>query len=107
MPQRRHRLRGWLSGGLAASGSVVHGPVLEIPSASSICIAQGESPFTWVEVKLPWMADSRGVMMAAAFSKNATCIVAADGRGDCLIEAKPLAFEVRQLKTLLEAAAWR
>jgi hypothetical protein len=94
-------------GGVAPAKSVVHGPVLEIPSASSLCIAEGQSPSTWVEVRLPQWDVPHAVMMAAAFGKNATCAVAADGHGDCRVEATPLAAEVRQPAMLIAASAWR
>jgi hypothetical protein len=94
-------------GGAAPVRSVIHGPVLEIPSASSLCVAQGQSPSTWVEVRLPQFDVSQQVMMAAAFGKNATCVVTADGRGDCRVEAAPLADQVRQPSMLIAASAWR
>jgi hypothetical protein len=94
-------------GGVAPARSVVHGPVLEIPSASSLCIAEGQSPSTWVEVRLPRWDVPHAVLMAATFGKNATCVVAADGHGDCRVEAAPLADAVRQPAMLIAASAWR
>jgi hypothetical protein len=94
-------------GGRAPIGAVVRGPVLQIPSATSLCVAQSDSPTTWVEVKLPVWGVSRGAVMAAAFAKNAVCVITADGLGDCRVEAKPLAAEVHSYRALLEAASWR
>jgi hypothetical protein len=90
-----------------AAGAVLHGPVLEIPDASSLCIALQQSPTTWVAVQLPNLGVTRAALMAAAFGKNATCVVGADLRADCRIEGKRLVDQVRRRAVLRAAVAWR
>lgn len=94
-------------GAAAAPGSLVHGPVLQIPDAGTLCVAQGQSRSTWVEIRLARAAATRGLLMAAAFGKNATCIVTSEGYGACLIEATPLTAELERPETIQAAASWR
>ena len=88
-------------------GAVIHGPVLEVPDASSLCIATGVSPAAWVKVSLPQMRTTHSALMAAAFGKNATCTVAPDGRDDCAIEGQPLAMALHNPEIVKTAYAWR
>jgi hypothetical protein len=79
----------------AVKGAVVHGPVLEIPDGSSLCIATGASASAWVKIPLSHLQTSRTALMAAAFGKNATCTVDSDGRGDCMIEGQTLVMALQ------------
>jgi hypothetical protein len=77
--------------GPAPSGhAAVHGPVLAVPDGSSLCVATGVSPSSWVRIPVGHLQATRSALMAAAFGKNATCAVDADGRGACVVEGKPL-----------------
>ena len=80
----------------AVKGAVLHGPVLEVPDGSSLCIATGVSPSAWVKIPLSHLQTSRTALMAAAFGKNATCAIDSQGRGDCMIEGQTLAMAVQR-----------
>jgi hypothetical protein len=88
-------------------GAVVHGPVLDIPDRLSLCVARGASPSTWVAVQLPSLGVTRAALMAAAFGKTATCVVAPSGRADCMIEGRRLADELQRPEVIKAASAWR
>ena len=94
-------------GGPAPKGAVVHGPVLEIPDASSLCVALGAAPSTWVGVRLSHASYSYPLLMAAAFGKNAVCVVGRDGLGVCDIEDQPLDLELRRPETIEASLSWR
>jgi len=90
-----------------APGTVLHGPVLAIPDASTLCVATGASPAQWTAISVPQLKASRAVLMAAAFGQNATCVIGADGVGDCRIEDASLAAEVRRPEIVKAALQWR
>jgi hypothetical protein len=98
---------GGCPGGPAPTGAVVHGPVLEIPDASSLCLAQGQSPSTWRMVRLAKPSETYPLLMAAAFGKNAICFVGRDGRAACNIEGEPLAVELKRPETIKASLSWR
>jgi len=100
-------MAGTCPGGPAPSGAAVHGPVLEIPDASSLCVALGESPSTWVTVRLAHPSHTYPLLMAAAFGKNAVCFVGRDGLGICDIEDQPLDLELRRPETIEASLSWR
>jgi hypothetical protein len=87
------------------NGAVIHGPVLAIPDGSSLCLATGASPSAWVKVPLSGPPTTHKALMAAAFGKNATCVVGADRLGDCVVEGKPLATALSQPQIV--DADWR
>jgi hypothetical protein len=89
------------------AGEVLHGPVLEIPDASSLCIALGASPAAWVAVQLPDLAVTRQALMAAAFGKNATCVIGGDLRATCVVEGKRLIDQLHRPVILRAATGWR
>jgi hypothetical protein len=91
----------------AVKGAVVHGPVLEVPDGSSLCIATGASPSAWVRIPLSHLQISRSALMAAAFGNNATCAIDSHGRGDCTIEGQTLAMAVRSPELVKAAFSWR
>jgi hypothetical protein len=90
-----------------ASGVAVHGPVLAIPDGSSLCVATGASPSAWVRIPLSHLQTDRPALMAAAFGKNATCFVDAQGRGSCVIEGQSLAATLHQPEMVDAAFGWR
>ena len=94
-------------GGPAPSVSVVQGPVLAIPDASSLCLAQGQAPSTWVRVQLAQASETHPLLMAAAFGKNAICVVGRNGRAICNIEGQPLDAELRRPETIEASISWR
>jgi hypothetical protein len=89
------------------AGEVLHGPVLEIPDASSLCIARGTSPAAWVAVQLPNLGVTRSALMAAAFGKNATCVVGPDLKASCIVEGRRLIDQLHRPAILRAASAWR
>jgi hypothetical protein len=99
-------MAGSCPGGPAPSGAVVHGPVLEVPDASSLCLAQGQAPSTWIMVRLARASETYPLLMAAAFGKNAICFVGRDGRGVCDIEGQPLDAELRRPETIRASLSW-
>jgi hypothetical protein len=88
-------------------GAVVHGPILDIPNSATLCIATGASPSQWVAIPVPQLRASRALLMAAAFGQNATCVVGADGLGDCRIEGRALADEVTRAEVRKASMQWR
>jgi acetyl esterase/lipase len=100
-------MAGSCPGGPAPTGVVVRGPVLEIPDASSLCIAKGQSPSTWVRVRLARASRTYPLLMAAAFGKNAVCTVRHNGRGICDIEGQPLDMELKRPQTIEASLSWR
>jgi hypothetical protein len=90
-----------------APGATVHGPVLEIPDAKSLCIALNTSPDSWVRVSLAGLDASRPQLMAAAFARNATCQIGEKGQAVCTIEGEPLAASLQQPQVIKAAMAWR
>jgi hypothetical protein len=91
----------------ASPGAAIHGPVLEVPDGSSLCVATGASPSAWVKVPLSGPRTSRSALMAAAFARNATCTIGADGRGDCRVEGQPLGEALQRPEVVKAAYAWR
>ena len=90
-----------------AHGAMIHGPVLAVPDGSSLCLATGASPRAWVKIPLSGPRTSRASLMAAAFGKNATCVVGADRLGACVVEGKPLAVVLGQPEVVDAAYTWR
>jgi len=94
-------------GAAPSAQGTVHGPVLAVPDASSLCVATGISPSTWVRIPLDRLQATKAALMAAAFGKNATCAVNADGRGVCVVEGKPLAELLHSPEIVKAAYDWR
>jgi len=90
-----------------APGAVLHGPILEVPDASSLCVALGTSPSQWVSVRLPTLGVTRSALMAAAFGRNATCVVGRDRQADCSVDGTPLKDQLLRSDVLRQAASWR
>lgn len=89
------------------AGQVIHGPVLEVPDSTTLCLATGASPNQWTAISVPQLKASRAVLMAAAFGQNATCVVGADGQGDCKIEGRALADEVTRPEVQKASMQWQ
>lgn len=94
-------------GPTAPAGAVIRGPVLEVPDGTSLCIAGSPSPSTWVAIPLAQNAPDHAALMAAAFGKDAVCVIDAEGRGRCLIEGAMLADRLRDPEVVKTAAHWR
>ncbi|HEY3888714.1 MAG TPA: hypothetical protein VGL73_09070 [Caulobacteraceae bacterium] len=90
-----------------AGGVAVHGPVLAVPDGSSLCVATDASPSAWVRIPLSQLQTTRPALMAAAFGKNATCSIDAQGRGSCIIEGQSLAATLHQPEIVDAAVGWR
>jgi hypothetical protein len=89
------------------AGQSIHGPILRVIDDHTVCVALAPDPGTWVPVALANPAPTRKVLMAAAFAKNATCVIDADGRGVCDIEGEKLAELVQQPAVIQASLAWR
>lgn len=91
----------------APAGATVHGPVLQVLDARTLCLAGGPHPATWAPVELAEPAPSRQALMAAAFGKNAVCTVRPDGRAACVVEGRQLAALLQQPELLKAAVHWQ
>jgi hypothetical protein len=89
------------------AGQSIHGPILRVIDAHTLCVALAPDPSTWVPVALADPAPTRKILMAAAFAKNATCVIDADGRGVCDIEGEKLADLVQQPGIVQASMEWR
>ena len=87
--------------------AAVHGPVLAVPDGTSLCVATGVSPSSWIRIPLDHLQATHAALMAAAFGKNATCAVDANGRGACVVEGKPLAELLHSPEIVNTAYDWR
>ena len=90
-----------------SSAATVHGPILEVPDESSLCVALGPTPDRWVRITLQTPAADRSTLMAAAFGRNADCKVGRDGRGDCAIEGSALHDQLRDPQVIAASVQWR
>ena len=111
--------RGPVCGGaLPSVGAQIRGPVLHVIDGESLCVAVDSSPATWVEVQVDAglvrassSGDAKGRLMAAAFARNAVCVVT--GRsGDravaaCTIDGERLSARLNQPAVTKAAQAWR
>jgi hypothetical protein len=88
-------------------GAVVRGPVLLISDGRTMCLAGGDTPETWTRVQLPYADVTRGVLMAAAFGKNAECRIGPGGEAACTVEGRSLAEELHRPEILKAALRWR
>jgi hypothetical protein len=86
------------------TGGLVHGPVLEILDARTVCVAR--TPTDWVPVTLVQPAHSLPALMAAAFGKTATCVVDGNNKAECVIEGAPLGVLLRQPALQKAALDW-
>ncbi len=87
--------------------TTIRGPVLQRPDSGVLCIAASPSPLTWRPVRLSRPAPDRSTLMAAAFARNASCIIGSDGTGACVIDGEALADELRRAEENPPPTAWR
>jgi hypothetical protein len=88
-------------------GATVHGPVLLTPDADTLCLASGPTPDTWIRIKLATASPTRAVLMAAAFGKNADCLVDKSGTASCTIEGQSLEATLGSPEIVKASLAWR
>lgn len=99
-------------------GAQIRGPVLHVTDGERLCVAVDASPASWVEVQVDAGlvrasngGDAKGRLMAAAFARNAVCVVT--GRsGDrataaCTIDGERLSARLNQPTVTKAAQAWR
>ena len=98
---------GICQGKTPAAGAIIHGPVLEIPNGGSLCLATGSAPETWIRVSVAHFNSSRPNLMAAAFGKNATCVIGRNGEAECAVEGQSLASTLQQPQVIRAATEWR
>lgn len=89
------------------AGQSVHGPILNVIDDKTVCVALAGSPTTWVPVTLATPAPTRQRLMAAAFGKNATCVIDAKGRADCVVEGEKLAEVLQRPEIVRASLDWR
>jgi hypothetical protein len=89
------------------AGAVVRGPILQIDDGASVCVAKGAQPLFWTRIKLRGVDVSRPLLMAAAFGKNAACVIGADGLADCMVEGVPLRTLSGQPAVIKASLSWR
>lgn len=107
------------AGSAPQAGETLKGPVLYVAGAGRLCIALDAQPSRWVEVQAEDAAliqastgqDPRQSMMAAAFGRDAVCVVT-DTSGEvpvarCAIEGQSLTERLRSPDVIKTAAAWR
>lgn len=102
-----------------AVGAQLKGPVLQVIDGQHMCIATDASPSTWVEVQVVDPAlvrassvdDAKGRLMAAAFARDAVCVItgAKEGRATaaCTIEGEHLGARLNQPEIIKAAQIWR
>jgi hypothetical protein len=102
------------AGAAPADGASIAGPVLQVESGDTVCVALGPSPTQWVRVVLADAgADAaKGALMAAAFSRDVICVTAgaADGggvRGVCVADGVSVGVLAGAPDAKAEAASWR
>ena len=102
-----------------AVGAQLKGPVLQVVDGQHMCVATGVSPTSWVEVQVldPRVVhassadDARARLMAAAFARDAVCVITGVNRGKataaCVIEGEQLGARLNQPKIVKAAQIWR
>lgn len=106
------------TGSAPAKGGEVHGPVLHVTDARRVCVAAGDNPADWIELRLAdlprrgaWTREGRGALMAAAFSENVTCTVLRRRRGEvqaiCRLDGVSIGRRAQQSDIVAAGRAWR
>jgi hypothetical protein len=96
-----------------ARGQSFSGTVLQVIDGHTLCVATGPTPDQWVRVRLS-DADPglpRGALMAAAFSREVTC-VADRQEGDgvsavCIVDGHSVGRAAASPDATAQAADWR
>lgn len=107
------------TGKAPAVGAAVHGPVLDVIDGETLCVALGATPDHWVALRLAGLRraagpaqgredQSRGVLMAVAFSQNVTCrVVATNSAGaSAVCDLDGLAIPKRMQTSDAVEAGW-
>jgi len=105
-----------------ASG-VLHGPVLHVEDADTLCVALGATPDQWVRLTLADApstsmiqrasltdaeANPRGTLMAVAFSQNVDCTIEQGDRAVCtLADGRSVGALLRQPVARVVGKDWR
>jgi hypothetical protein len=103
------------------AGETFRGPVLHVDDGESLCIALGDTPDRWVEVRLadaPLQqlaaangASPRGTLMAATFAQMLTCTslgeVESRTTAVCRLEDQPVADLLRKSASVENGRSWR
>lgn len=101
-----------------AVGDQIKGPVLHVIDGQRLCVAVDASPTTWVELQLDAGivrasdgGDAKARLMAAAFARNAVCVITGRSGGRataaCTIEGESLSARLNQPAVTKAAQAWR
>lgn len=110
---------GVCGGRAPAVGAQLKGPVLQVIDGQHMCVATDASPSTWVEVQIldPRLVrassvdDARGRLMAAAFARDAVCVITGENAGRvtaaCTIEGERLGARLDQPEIIKAAQIWR
>lgn len=110
---------GVCGGQAPAVGAQLKGPVLQVIDGEHLCVATAASPSTWVEVQVldPRLVhassadDARGRLMAAAFGRDAVCVITGVSGGQatasCMIEGEHLGARLNQPEIVKAAQIWR
>jgi hypothetical protein len=114
------------AGPAPVAGVEIKGPVLHVIDGSTLCVALGFEPDTWIPLRLAdepharplrkaSAADapprSRGVLMEAAFARMAVCRTVEAGDGGvaavCEVEGKPLGPVLDDPQVIAASQSWR
>ncbi len=110
---------GVCGGQAPAVGAQLKGPVLQVIDGQHMCVATDASPSTWVEVQVVDPAlvrassadDAKGRLMAAAFARDAVCVITGVAKGRaiaaCTIEGERLGARLNQPEVIKAAQIWR
>ena len=96
-----------------ARGQSFSGTVLQVIDGRTLCVASGPTPDQWVRVRLSDADASlpRGALMAAAFSREVTCVAeqpSADGvTAVCIVEGQSVGRAAASPDATAQAADWR
>lgn len=100
-------------------GAQIRGPVLHVIDGGRLCVALEPSPSTWVELRVldPRLVrtssadDAKQRLMAAAFARDAVCVITGTGAGRataaCTIEGEQLNARLSQPEIAKAAQIWR
>ena len=96
-----------------ARGQSFAGTVLQVIDGRTLCVASGPTPDQWVRVRLSDAdgALSRGALMAAAFSREVTCVAGVsepDGvTAVCVADGRSVGRAAAEPDATAQAADWR
>lgn len=105
-------------GSAPAVGAEIRGPILHVIDGQRLCVAVDASPSTWVEIQVDSElvrasngGDAKGRLMAAAFARNAVCVITGQNSdratAACTIEGERLSARLDQPGITKAAQDWR